>query len=423
MYIRKKTFVLIVTYLLAAVLALGAYTAVHYGMERRYRRTAEYGYAQAFEELVNAASGLSGSLHRAVYATGPELSGRLCADIYGSCLAAEMSMAVLPFSTQELEQTAAFIGLAGDYARSRLSASAQSGFDDAARQSFAGLYKTAAELTQQLRALQDSVNDGGVLFDEPENVSASSAGRLSEHMLAIEDGVGAAELGSYGGRYAAQPSPQSGTPIAQDEARAIAAEYFGLDEDGLKAEYTAEDGRVCFSFDGGSVCLDADGNILSLSSERSVAGDMDSAALERIAREFLASHGFGELCLSLSERIGSVQMMEFDCVENGVRCMGDSVRISVAGDRGDIYAFDASGHVRNHGSCRGGQEAAVSESAARAALPDTLSVTGSQLCYAPCDDGSGVLCYGFDCLGSDGEELLVLVNAQTGLQFDVLEAK
>ena len=145
------------------------------------------------------------------------------------------------------------------------------------------------------------------------------------------------------------------------------------------------------------------------------------AELERIAREFLAAHGFGELCLSLSERVGSVQMMEFDCVENGVRCMGDSVRISVAGDRGDIYAFDAVGHVKNHGSYHG-QEAAVSESAARAALPDTLSVTGSQLCCAPGDDGSGVLCYGFDCLGSDGEELLVLVNAQTGLQFDILEA-
>ena len=419
--IRKKTFVLIITYLAAAVIALCAYTAVHYDMERRYRRTAEYGYSQAFEELVYAASGLSGSLHRAVYATGPELSSQLCADIYGSCLAAGMSMAALPFSTQELEQTAAFIGIAGDYARSRLRASAQSGFDDAARQSFAGLYKTAAELTQQLRELQDSVNDGNVLLDEPENVFAASGGRLGEHMLGIEDGVGATELGSYGGRYAARPSSRSGTPIELDEARAVAAEYFGLDEDKLECEYTAEDGRVCFSFDGGSVCLDADGNVLSLSSGRSVAGDMPSAELERIAREFLAAHGFGELCLSLSERVGSVQMMEFDCVENGVRCMGDSVRISVAGDRGDIYAFDAVGHVKNHGSYHG-QEAAVSESAARAALPDTLSVTGSQLCCAPGDDGSGVLCYGFDCLGSDGEELLVLVNAQTGLQFDILEA-
>ena len=51
MYIRKKTFILIITYLAAAVVALGAYTAVHFGMEGSYRRTAEYGYAHAFEEV------------------------------------------------------------------------------------------------------------------------------------------------------------------------------------------------------------------------------------------------------------------------------------------------------------------------------------------------------------------------------------
>ena len=44
MYIRKKTFILIITYLAAAVVALGAYTAVHFDMEGSYRRTAEYGY-------------------------------------------------------------------------------------------------------------------------------------------------------------------------------------------------------------------------------------------------------------------------------------------------------------------------------------------------------------------------------------------
>ena len=150
MYIRKKTFILIITYLAAAVVALGAYTAVHFGMEGSYRRTAEYGYAHAFEEVVGSVSALSDSLHRASYASGAELSGQLCADIYGSCLAAEMTMAVLPFSTQELEQTAAFIGIAGDYARGSLRTSAQSGFDDAARRNFASLYKTAAALTREL---------------------------------------------------------------------------------------------------------------------------------------------------------------------------------------------------------------------------------------------------------------------------------
>ena len=251
MYIRKKTFILIITYLAAAVVALGAYTAVHFGMEGSYRRTAEYGYAHAFEEVVGSVSALSDSLHRASYASGAELSGQLCADIYGSCLAAEMTMAVLPFSTQELEQTAAFIGIAGDYARGSLRTSAQSGFDNAARRNFASLYKTAAALTQELSELRDEINDGEVLLDEPENVFADSGDRLSASMLGIEDGVGATELDGYDGKYAKTAQSTGKKPIAQSEAKAIAAEFFGLDKDKLEAEYSAENGTVCFAFNGG----------------------------------------------------------------------------------------------------------------------------------------------------------------------------
>ncbi len=421
MFIRRKTFVLIITYLAAAVVALGAYTAVHCGMERSYRRTAEYGYAHTFEELVYSVSGLESALHRAAYATGAELSGELCADIYAGCLAAESSMAALPFSTQELERTAGFIGLAGDYARSRLRTSAQSGFDDGARQRFAELYKTASTLGEQLRGLQSSVNDGEVLLDEPENVFASSGDRLSVHMLGIEDGVGAAELGEYGGRYAKTASDGSRTPVPEDEAKAAAAEFFGLDAEKLETVYSAQDGTLCLAFDGGSVRVDADGNVVSLSSGRSVAGDMTPAELESAAREFLAGHGFGELYLASSERFGSVQTMVFDCAENGVRRMGDSVRVSVAGDTGGIYAYDASEHLKRRGSCPAEANAAVSESEARAALPSTLRAGDARLCYAEADDGSAVLCYAFDCTGADAEPLLVLVNAQTARQHNVLE--
>ena len=110
--------------------------------------------------------------------------------------------------------------------------------------------------------------------------------------------------------------------------------------------------------------------------------------------------------------------MKFECVENGVRCIDDSVRISVAGDYGDIYAFDAAAHIKNHGTYPKAA-AAVSETAARTAIPETLSVSNAQLCYAPTESGGAVLCYGFDCAGSGGERVFVLVDAQTGRQFDI----
>ena len=106
MYIRKKTFVLMLTYLLAALIALGVYTAAHFSLESGYRRTARQGYELAFEETLLSADRLAQELHRACYAAGGAYSAAVCADIYASSLSEIMTVAALPFSTQELERTA-----------------------------------------------------------------------------------------------------------------------------------------------------------------------------------------------------------------------------------------------------------------------------------------------------------------------------
>ena len=221
-----------------------------------------------------------------------------------------------------------------------------------------------------------------MLLDEPENVFAASGDRLSGRMLGMEDGIGVTELGAYGGRYAEASSAQSKTPVPQEKAKAAAADFFGLDADKLEVEYTASDGTVCFGFDGGSVCVDASGSVLSLSSERSVAGDIDSDELERTAREFLAAHGFGELYLVSSERLGSVQTMVFDCVRNGVRCMGDSVRISVAGDG------------RRYPLCRGGAFKAPRLLSGSSRRGEREHGTRSAALDAQCRKLAAVLCRG-----------------------------
>lgn len=66
MYIKKKTFILIITYLSAAAIAFGAYSAVLSVGGAGYRNTARYGYEHAFGEVVTAAEKLSDALHRAL---------------------------------------------------------------------------------------------------------------------------------------------------------------------------------------------------------------------------------------------------------------------------------------------------------------------------------------------------------------------
>lgn len=420
MFIRKKTFVLIITYLTAAVVALGAYAAVHSRIELGYRRTAEYGYSHAFDEVVNAASKLSDSLRRGAYATGVEMSASVCGDIYGNCLAAEMTMSALPFSTQELEQMSAFVGIAGDYAQSLLRTSAESGFDDAARENLAKLYKTAEKLSRELTELHDNVDSGDVLMDAPERLFPDDGSFVSAAMLDMESGMGESPSLDYDGRYTKADPVPCDDPVSEAEARQAAAEFFGLDPEQLSVEYAAESGTRCFSFDGGGhICVDGWGNVLSLSSERSVAGDMSSEELEQRARDFLEARGFRDMFLASSARNSSVLTMEFQCTDNGIRCEGDNVMISMAADDGQVYAYDASKHIRCHGE-HPSAEGVVSEDAARNALTDSLQVKSGSMCYAETDGGGQRLCYDFECTDPDGETLRVLVDAKTGRQYKIV---
>lgn len=410
MYIRKKTFVLLLTYLLAALIALGVYTAAHFSLESGYRRTARQGYELAFEETVLSADRLAQELHRACYAAGGAYSAEVCADIYASSLSEIMTVAALPFSTQELERTAEFAAKSGDYARSLLKSAAEGGLDDAARENFAMLYKTAAELAESLRELQNDVNDGAVFLDFPENKFASPDKTVSEAMLALEAGMDETVIDGYAGKYSAAAAVCDGeSTVSEREALIIAAEFFGLDPEQLSLRCTAKNGTRCFSFDGGDICVDGCGRVVSLSSERAVAGDMSDAELLERAREFLALRGFEDMHLVSSERSGGVLALELECTENGVRRVGDCIKISFAADDGQVYSYDASGHLARHG-LTAADSCAMTEAEARAALPGNLRVRSVGRCYAMLDGGESELCYEFSCLGIDDEPVTALVS-------------
>ena len=417
MYIKKKTFVLIVTYLTAAAIAFGAYSAALSVNGANYRNTAVYGYEHAFGEVVTASAKLSDALHRGAYATGAEMSASVCADVYGNCLAAGMTMSALPFSTQELENTAKFISVAADYAQSLMKQTG--GFDDTARRNFAELYKTAESITQSLDKLRDDIDNGEVLMDEPENVFAAGGDSLlSTAMLDMESGIGELPELDYDGKYTKAKPQDCEDPISEDKARSIAADFLGVVGDKLEKQYRSENGATSFGYLDKSVLVDGFGNVLSLSSSRVVTGEMSSEDMEKAAEEFPKKQGFNKMHLESSERVGDLQVMRFECLADGVRCESDCVKISIAGDDGKVYAFDASGHI-NSPAKHIKPESIVTQSEAKNALPEGLSVKPSGMVYAETDGGSERLCYDFECKTESGDTLRVLVDAETGTQYRI----
>lgn len=416
MYIKKKTFILIITYLSAAAIAFGAYSAVLSVGGAGYRSTARYGYEHAFGEVVTAAEKLSDALHRGAYATGAEMSASVCADVYGSCLTAGITMSELPFSTQELENTARFVGVAADFSQSLMGSG---GFDDKTRKSFAELYKTAESITEALDELRDDIDNGTVKMDEPEALFGDNgASLLSTAMLEMESGIGELPELSYDGRYNKAAAEECKDPITEDEARTIAADFLGLEGDEISLQYRSEAGATSFEHEDKSILVDGWGNVVSLSSSRIVTGDMPAEDMEKAAKEFLTKHGFDHMHLASSERMGNLQSMRFEHLDGGVRCEKDSIRISVAADDGTVYSFDASGHysdTQKHAK----PKSIVTQTQAASALPKGLSAKPKGMVYAETAGGNERLCYEFECESKNDDTMRILVDAETGSQYRI----
>lgn len=415
---KRKATILVITYLSAFALGFGIFSAVESCKGAAYRSTAVYGYEHAFGELVGAVTQLDDALRRASYATGSEMSAAVCAEIYANSLAAEMTLAALPFSTQELERTAGFAGIAGDYAASLLRTAAEYGLDAKSRAELSALSDISAQLTQELTRLQNEVDDGSVLLDDPENVFAdhSEDKLVSAVMLAFEEQFPELPQLDYDGKYSA--SVESGAYsecVSEQEAKRAAAEFFGLDESGLSLSFESGNGERGFAFEGGAVRVDARGRVLGLSSSRAVAGDMTDVDLETLARRFLSERGFEDLEKLSAERSDSVLRLVYAPRVNGILYERARLSIAMAADDGSVYAFDAAEYHGNLGEESDASEI-ISEVEASRAIPEELVVRTAALVAAGTDGGNTRLCYEFSCSNADGGSVRIFVDAHSGRQ-------
>ena len=417
---KKKTKILIASYVGAALIALSLFAGVCYSHLEVYRRQTRYDASRAFEETVGAIDRLSRSLEKSLYAADGGMCGKVCAEIYADARTAETAMSALPFSTVEYEQIKTFLGLTQDYAYTLCREAAEQGFTDEQRQNLANMSDTAAELAAAMLRMQGGVNDGLITMDSREaqvrNVDVPEQAKLSAEIGAYEsEFTGLAPL-SYDGRYTARedtPAPQAD----EETCRSLAAEVLGVLPEGLtlSAEY-ADGSCLSYSFGTRTVCVTADG-VESLSDSRLVSEETLSAAEGvQAAETLLGKLGYENMELCESWQNGAVLNLRY--AENGAdsTSLDRTLRLAVALDDGSLYALDASGMKGEEPKW----DSSISEEEAQSLLPEGLTLSNIRRVTVNSPGGHSVACYELDCTGEKDREVKLYLNAETGKQQDIV---
>ena len=438
---KQKIRVLTASFLAAAFAVTAGFAIQGHAKARQYRRLLDNSYLHAFAELTTAAGELEVALTKVSHATSPALFASLCAQAYSKAQAAQAALGELPYGNVELEQTAAFLARAGDYAMALAQGTtAELVCTDDHRDTLSQLSQAAGELSLTLETLQAQLTAGAI---RPEDLAEA------RERLAAEDGGGQVEGGSafqsveadfpevptliYDGPFSQHldgrtPKMLVGLPqVTEEQARAAAASFLGLRPEVFTLTAKSEGNLPSYGFtalvDGGQMYIQVTcqgGQILELFTSRT-AGEAVLSLAEgcEIAAAFLAEKGYANMAPSYFMEQDGVLSVNFAPVEDGVYCYPDLVKVSVALDSGDIVGFEAAGYLTHHGG-RSLSSPTVDTQTAQALVDHSLTVLSHQLALIPTGGEDEVLCHEFKCQAQNGTHVLIYVNALTGKQQHIL---
>ena len=425
------------SFLTALFVGLGASSLLNAQEAAAYRRILSASQQHAFAELTAQLEGLDSVLQKGRYATSPALLSSLCAEVYSRSCAAQAALGELPYSNIELEQTAAFLSKAGDYAWSVSRTAAGGGSTDREREALAGLAQVSADLTGKLHVLQEELNQGGFSLESvqeaEQRLSHSDNGQVTagSSFQTMEKEFPELPTLIYDGPFSEHltgrtPSLLEGrSDVDAETALRAAAAFLDRPADSLELVSVGEGAlpTYAFSLPGEELYLEVTrqgGVVMELLSGRQIGPSqlLPESALA-IAKDFLRERGYTDMAETYFIRQGGQFTVNFAWQDGEVLCYPDLIKVTVALDNGDVTAFEAEGYVTNHRD-RDLPAPAVFEEEARAALPSDLTVLAHRLALIPTSGQYEVLCHEFKCENAEGQHVLVYVNARTGQEEKIL---
>jgi germination protein YpeB len=399
-------------------------------------------YAQAntehaFDELVTSVSELSTTLEKSVYVTDPALESELCTQLVGRAMTGQMAMGVLPYGSQELEQTASFLAKVGDYASVLSQAVGRDGgYTQQELETLKDLSETASVMALNLQDMQARLQAGDMTLEAVYQAAQTGeeavplAGTQIETIEAefpevpslIYDGPFSESLLSAQPRYL-----QGMEKIDEAAAEEAAARFLNVERENVSVLGQVGGKIPCYScvayLSGGEYTVyvtEQGGQILSALCARASGGTkLSQEDCLQVAREFLKAQGFESMAESYHVEQNGVLLVNFAYEQEGVLCYPDLIKVGVAMDSGAIVRYDAQGYLSCH-TDRAIDQLQVSRQEAQEGLSQDLTIEGYNLAVIPTAGGQERLCHEFIGQSQLGQRYIIYVNALSGDQEKIL---
>lgn len=386
-------------------------------------------HTQSLYELNAIVDNLDSDLSKARVSSSAGDRARVLSDIAIESEMAETLLERLPMDTTMTSRMTAFVNKMGDSAQSMLYTVAEGGeLTESQKASLDYMYETNLKLKNALNKLIASTNGknltaalrdkGNELFDGFSDIQNN----VIQSPKGIQDGPFSDALEDTNPSFIGNLKEIT-APDAEKIARDTFADYkvtearctgeavakgiscynvtLKTDDGEMLAQLSKKGGKLVM-FDSYKECKDVNFNV-----DRCIS----------IAEDFLNSVGYKGLKAVWTSENGTTCNLNFAPEQDGAVIYPDLIKVKVCEERGIVTGVEALSYVLNH-SERQIEKATVSKSEAQSVINGEIEVDSSRLALIPFE-GEEVLCYEFSGT-KDGREYFIYVDAQTGVEVQVL---
>ena len=392
-----------------------------------------------FYELINYVQNVETYLAKARISSSNSHAAETLTYLWREANLAEAYLSELPVQSQELENTSKFLNQVSDYSYS-LSRKNLKGenLNDEDFSNLEELHKYSTELVNVLNQLSEDLNKGTLtwkdLMQNGKDHFAQSVSSELDIFSTLEENFHEYSGLIYDGAFSehitnTEPKGVSGNDINEEDAKNKVREF--LKDKEIKDITTLEPSQnttiPAYNF---SVKLQNDLNI-SIAISKKGSYVIYSNCNRDIGDEKISYEDANKLGKEFLDRIGITNMKEtYYLNENGILTINyayvqddvvmypDLIKVKVALDNGEILGFESTGYLNNHTE-RQISKNIISKDEAKKTLNKALNIKSEGLAMIPTEYKTEILCYEFKGSVED-DEFLVYINAETGVEEDIL---
>ena len=430
----KRCFVRIVSFLLAGILVLGALAIQNTNRADSSAIKLQNTYMRAVEDLSLSLDNIKTTLNKGMYSNSPAMMNRLSGKLWSEAANAKAALSQLPVTELSLEQTYKFLSQVGNYSQS-LSKKFGEGetLTDEEKENIKTLYGYAEDLSNKMWQVEKKIEDGDLVLSDLSGAANNTRSvNVTEGFTDFEEGFSNYPTLIYDGPFSDHILEKS--PLMIEGKQEITAEaalkkaQLASGEDDLTqgGEEAGKMPSYVFENDNAVVAVTKQGGFFSYMLKYRNVGNTVLGASEAVnyAEEYLDKLGVDDYTDTYYEIKDGICICNFageqdNSEDEDVVLYTDLIKVAVAMDNGEILSFDARGYITNHTERKLGAPK-MSEREARQKLSDTLKIFETNLCVIPSDGLNERYCYEFYCSDSEGRQLLVYLNADTGEEEQIL---